>query len=390
MARALALARRAEGRTHPNPPVGAVVLRGGRILGGGSTRPAGGPHAEAVALAAVRRRFGERALRGATLATTLEPCCHHGRTGPCTQAIIEAGMARVWIGHLDPNPAVRGRGVRLLRRAGIAVEVGICEARCRRQHRGFLSVQQRGRPWLALKLAASLDGRIATRSGESRWITGAAARALVHRLRARHDAVMIGSGTARADDPQLTARPGGRRLRAPVRIVVDSQLATPPGARLLCDGDAARTWLLTRRGHSARRRAARSAHGARLVEAPLRAGRLDLRRALGRLAALGLTSVLVEGGGGLAAALLRQGLADELHWFAAPALLGADARPAIGPLALRRLRERRRLCVQEVRRLGADLYLRAELHPPEAAPGAVKAALKLASIRRAAKPGGEK
>jgi diaminohydroxyphosphoribosylaminopyrimidine deaminase/5-amino-6-(5-phosphoribosylamino)uracil reductase len=361
MQRALARARRVLGRTFPNPPVGAVVLRGDRVLGEGATRPVGGPHAEIVALEHARRRHGAAVLRGATLAVTLEPCCHQGRTPPCTDAIVEAGIRRVWIGQRDPNPLVGGRGLRRLRRAGLAVEVGVLEADCREQHKGFVRVQEEGRPWVALKLAATLDGRIATAGGESRWITGPQARALVHRLRDRADAVMVGSRTARADDPELSVRRGTRRVRTPVRLLVDSGLRVPEGARLFQDADAAKTWLLTRHGHGAGRLARRTAHGARVLAGAARGGHLDLRRVLARLAKEGLTEVLVEGGGGLAAALLRIGCVDELHWFAAPSLLGGDARPALAALGVSRLARRVSLDVREVRRVGEDLYVRAWL-----------------------------
>jgi diaminohydroxyphosphoribosylaminopyrimidine deaminase/5-amino-6-(5-phosphoribosylamino)uracil reductase len=364
MARALARARRASGRTFPNPPVGAVVLRGDRVLGAGETRPAGGPHAEVVALEQARARHGARALVGATLAVTLEPCCHHGRTPPCTDAILAAGVRRVWVGQRDPNPKVAGRGLRRLRRAGVALRVGVREAECREQHRGFLSVQERGRPWVSLKLAATLDGRIATARGESRWITGPAARAAVHRLRDAADAVMVGSGTALLDDPELSVRRDGRRLRMPIRVLVDAGLHVPASARLLRDEDASRTWLLTRRGHPHASLARRTAAGARALLVPARGGHLDLARALAQLAREGLTHVFVEGGGGLAAALLRRGLVDELHWFLAPSLLGGDARPALGALAVAQLARRIPLELVEVRRLGSDLYVRASLHSP--------------------------
>jgi diaminohydroxyphosphoribosylaminopyrimidine deaminase/5-amino-6-(5-phosphoribosylamino)uracil reductase len=364
MARALARARRASGRTFPNPPVGAVVLRGDRVLGAGETRPAGGPHAEVVALEQARRRHGARALVGATLAVTLEPCCHHGRTPPCTDAILAAGVRRVWVGQRDPNPKVAGGGLRRLRRAGVALRVGVREAECREQHRGFLSVQQRGRPWVSLKLAATLDGRIATARGESRWITGPAARAAVHRLRDAADAVMVGSGTARADDPELSVRRDGRRVRMPIRVLVDAGLEVPESARLFRDEDAARTWLLTRRGHPRARLVRRTAGGARALLAPARGRHLDLARALTLLAHEGLSHVFVEGGGGLAAALLRAGLVDELHWFAAPSLLGGDARPALAALGIESLAQRIPLEVAEVRRLGPDLYVRALLSSP--------------------------
>ena len=364
MARALARARRASGRSFPNPPVGALVLRGDRVLGAGETRPAGGPHAEIVALERARARHGERALRGATLAVTLEPCCHQGRTGPCTDAIIAAGIRHVWVGQRDPNPRVAGAGLRRLRRAGLSVRSGVRETECREQHRGFLSVQRRGRPWVSLKLAATLDGRIATAKGESRWITGPAARAAVHRLRDAADAVMVGSGTAQSDDPELSVRRDGRRVRMPIRVLVDAGLRVSGAARLFRDEDAACTWLLTRRGHPSRRLARRTARGARTLLVPARAGHLDLGRALAQLAREGLSHVFVEGGGGLAAALLRARLVDELHWFLAPSLLGADARPALGALEIRGLAQRLALDVREVRRLGPDLYVRALLSSP--------------------------
>jgi diaminohydroxyphosphoribosylaminopyrimidine deaminase / 5-amino-6-(5-phosphoribosylamino)uracil reductase len=336
---ALAQARRASGRTFPNPPVGAVVVRGDRVLGRGFTRPAGGPHAEVVALDAAAERFGARALRGATLAVTLEPCCHLGRTGPCTQAVIEAGIARVWIGHEDPNPRVGGRGARTLRAAGLELRTGVLEQACREQHRGFLSVHERGRPFVSLKIAASLDGRIATGSGESRWITGERARALVHTLRGRADAIVIGSGAALADDPELTARHRGKVVHRPVRVLIDSRLEAPATLRLYRDGFADRTWVLCGARAPQERRRTVAATGARLFEVRTSGGHLRLKEALARLAREGLTDVLVEGGGQLAAALLREELVDEVHWFVAPRMLGEEGRAALGPLGLRRLGE---------------------------------------------------
>jgi len=359
---ALREARRASGRTHPNPPVGAIVYRGARVLGRGATRSVGGPHAEIVALRAAVRRHGAAALRGARLAVTLEPCCHVGRTGPCSRAILEAGIARVIAGHRDPNPRVGGRGLRALRAGGIEVTTGVLEAECRAQHRGFVSVMERGRPFVVLKLAASLDGRIATAAGESRWITGPAARAAVHALRARSDAVAVGSGTALADDPELSARRGARVLRRPWRVVFDARLRVPPELRLFSDGFASRTLVVAAAGAPTARRRALERTGARVLE--LRGGRghgrasLDLEAALRRLAAEGLSEILVEGGGTLAAALLRAGLVDELHWFVAPILLGGDGVPALGPLAIARLADAPRLAEARWRRLaGGDLHL---------------------------------
>jgi diaminohydroxyphosphoribosylaminopyrimidine deaminase/5-amino-6-(5-phosphoribosylamino)uracil reductase len=357
---ALACARRARGRSFPNPPVGAVVFRGDRLLGRGETRSVGGPHAEVVAIERALRRHGARALRGASIAVTLEPCDHHGRTAPCTQLLLEVGIARVLVGHVDPHPTVAGRGIARLRRAGRRVELGVLEAECREQHRGFLSVCERGRPFVSLKLASSLDGRIATAAGESRWITGEPARALVHRLRDTADALMVGSGTALADDPELTVRRGARVIRRPLRVLVDSQLRVPPTARLY-RGEAGRTLVLCSRGAAAARRRRVAATGARLIDAPRRGGRLDLARGLRRLAEAGLTEVLVEGGGGLAAALLREGLVDEVHWFVAPRLLGGDARSALGALALPALARAPRLAGARWRRIGDDLYLHGRL-----------------------------
>jgi diaminohydroxyphosphoribosylaminopyrimidine deaminase/5-amino-6-(5-phosphoribosylamino)uracil reductase len=269
-----------------------------------------------------------------------------------------SGVARVFVGQLDPNPKVRGGGVRRLRRAGLDVRVGVLEEECRAQHRGFVSTVTRGRPFVTLKLAATLDGRIATAAGASRWITGPAARAHVHRLRARSDAVMVGSGTARADDPTLTARRDGRVVHRPVRVLLDSGLRVPTTARLYAE-DAARTWVLCSRGAPASRRRDVAARGARLLPMRPRGGRIPLDAALARLGAEGLGTLLVEGGGDLAAALLRAGLVDELVWFVAPRLLGADARPAIGPLAVRELDAAPAFAIERVARLGPDLLVEA-------------------------------
>jgi len=356
MRAALAQARGARGRTWPNPPVGAVVFRGDRVLGRGRTQPPPGKHAEVVAIERALRAHGERAVRGASLAVTLEPCDHTGRTGPCSECVIAAGLARVFVGHPDPHARVCGRGIARLRRAGVAVEVGVLEAECVEQHRGFLSAVLRGRPFVVLKLAASLDGRIATASGESRWITGAPAREAAHRLRNSADAILVGGGTARADDPALTARRGRRVLHRPVRVVADAQLRVPPAARLF-RGAPGSAWVLCARSAPAGRRRELSRRGAVLIPTPLQRGRLDLRAALRELARRGLTELLVEGGGELAASLLREDLVDELHWFAAPRLLGGDGRAAVGPLSLRALRDAPALRLLALRREGADLHL---------------------------------
>jgi len=357
MRQALACARHARGRSFPNPPVGAVVFRGDRVLGRGATRNVGGPHAEVVAIRGALRRHGASGVRGASIAVTLEPCNHHGRTAPCTELLVEAGLRRVLVGHVDPHPTVSGRGLARLRRAGLEVTLGVLEAECRAQHRGFLSVCARGRPFVALKLASSLDGRIATASGESRWITGEAARGVVHRLRAQADAVMVGSGTALADDPELSARRGDRVLRRPLRILVDSRLRVPADARLYQGGDGG-TWVLCSAGAAAARRRRLTALGARLIDVPRKGSHLDLRRGMRLLAKAGVTEVLVEGGGELAAALLREGLVDEVHWFVSPRLLGGDGRAALGALGLTSLARAKKLAGWQVRRIGDDLHVR--------------------------------
>lgn len=354
---AISQARRGLGRTFPNPSVGAVVFRSGRRLGVGRTAPPPGPHAEVVALAAARRKGGARALRGASLAATLEPCCFSGRTGPCTGALIEAGVARVYVGCRDPHPQVAGKGIARLRRAGIQVETGLLEAECRELHRGFLSVWERGRPFVTLKLATSLDGRIATASGESRWITSPEARGFVHQLRNRSDAILVGSGTALADDPALTARKDGRVVHRPVRVLVDSRLRVPVRAKLFRGLAKTPTLVLTRRG--ARGGPSREQLGATLIPVPVRRGQIDLARGLAAVADAGITTLLVEGGGMLAAALLRAGLVDEVHWIQAPILLGGDGRPALGEFGVRRLADAVQLVDVKRRALGPDVHIQA-------------------------------
>jgi len=365
MRHALVRAHRASGRTFPNPAVGAIVFRGDRILAGGATQPPGGPHAEVVALRAAIRKHGKNAVRGASMAVTLEPCCFTGRTGPCTEAILDAKIRKVVIGCRDPHARVRGRGIRKLRSANVEVVVGVREGPCREHHRGFFSLCQRGRPFVTLKLATSLDARIATAGGESRWITGSEARRFVHRLRASSDAVMVGSGTALADDPDLSARRGDRLIRRPIRLLVDSRLRLAPSARLYSgllpetEGGQpeAQTWVLCRKG--ARGARAIRATGAKLIEIPVVGPHIDLSAGLQALGSEGLTSVLVEGGGRLAASLLRAELVDAIHWIQAPILLGGDGIPALGSLGIDRLSEAVYLNEIARRKLGRDLHIHA-------------------------------
>jgi diaminohydroxyphosphoribosylaminopyrimidine deaminase/5-amino-6-(5-phosphoribosylamino)uracil reductase len=350
MALALALGRRGLGRVWPNPAVGCVIVCDGRVVGRGWTADGGRPHAEARALAEAGA-----AARGATAYVTLEPCAHHGRTPPCAEALVAAGVARALVATGDPDPRVSGRGLTILRAAGIEVAEGIREAEARADQAGFLSRVTRGRPVVTLKLAASLDGRIATASGESRWITGPAARAYVHALRATHDAVMVGGGTARADDPLLTVRGFGVRPQ-PVRVVLARGLDLDPEGQLASSIPQAPLWLL--HGPGAEGVEAWTARGARCFEVPAGEGGLDPPAALRRLAAEGITRVFCEGGGQLAAALLRAGCVDEIVQFGAGVAIGAEGRPMLGPLGLGRLGDAPRWRLEGVREIGGDVVSR--------------------------------
>jgi diaminohydroxyphosphoribosylaminopyrimidine deaminase/5-amino-6-(5-phosphoribosylamino)uracil reductase len=334
MALALRLAARGLGRTWPNPAVGCVVVKGGRVVGRGWTQAGGRPHAETEAL----RRAGEDAL-GATAYVTLEPCAHYGHTPPCTMALIHAGVRKVVAATLCPDRRVDGRGIAQLRQAGVEVELGLLQAEAEALNAGFLLKERAQRPLVTLKLASSLDGRIATRTGASQWLTGEAARARGHWLRATHDAIMIGSGTALADDPTLTCRLPGLAVRSPVRIVLDGRLRLPATSRLAATAGAVPVWLLTRPGSPAGKRvAALRAQGVELIEAPAAPDRgLALAEVLACLAARGITRLLVEGGATLAAALLKARLVDRLAWFQAPLIVGGDGLAAVAPLGVEAL-----------------------------------------------------
>ena len=358
MRSALAMAGRGLGQTWPNPPVGCAVFdASGRLLARGRTQPGGRPHAEAAALATARAEgMGER-LKGGSAFVTLEPCAHHGRTPPCALALSEAGLARVVFCIEDPDPRVAGRGAAMMAQAGLRVDVGLMAEEATAQLGGYLLRQTTGRPRLTLKLAATLDGRIATRSGESRWITGPAARARVHLLRARSDAILIGAGTARADDPMLDIRLAGLEDRKPVRVVADPSLSLSPESRLARSASDQPLWLLGAPDASAERRKALEAQGATVLastRAP--AGGLAPGAALAALGDQGLSEVLCEGGGALAAALLSAGLVDRLIWVSAGAAIGAEGAPALGPLGLDRLADARRFERVSTEFLGQDVW----------------------------------
>ena len=324
---ALALARRGLGLTAPNPSVGCVIVREGRVVGRGVTAPGGRPHAETIALA-----MAGAAARGATAYVTLEPCAHHGKSPPCAEALVEAGIARVVVASRDPDPRVDGAGIARLRAAGVVVEEGLLGPEATTLNEGFFATVTLNRPMVTLKLASTLDGRIATHAGESRWITGEAARRVAHLLRYRHDAVMIGVGTAMADNPDLTCRLPGMEEPAKVRVVVDSHLRTPLTARLLATASRIPTWFLARHDADAGRRRGMEQAGAMVISVPGNEAGVDLAAGLAALGKRGVTRVLAEGGAGLAAGLLRAGLADRLAWFHAPAVMGGDGFPASAPL----------------------------------------------------------
>ena len=355
MMRALRLAEHGRGRTSPNPVVGAVVVRQGRIVGEGWHRRLGAAHAELVAL----KSAGVRA-RGATMYVTLEPCAHTGRTPPCTDALIRAGIRRCVVALKDPHRIVNGRGLRILRQAGIRVDVGLCGDQARRALGGYWLAHTRSRPLVTWKVAATLDGRIADRAGRSRWITGPAARARAHRMRARADAVLIGAGTARADDPWLTAR-AGKVARQPLRVVCDTHLRLPLGLRLFGASLARGTVVACGPDAPASREAALTRRGVRVWRLPVARGGVSPGALARRLVRAGCHDVLLEAGAGLGTSWFRAGLVNRLALFTAPKVLGADGLAWCGPLGLARLERACAGRIVEQRRDGEDAYLLLEL-----------------------------
>ncbi len=356
MGRALRLAERGIGRTSPNPMVGAVLVKDERVVGEGAHLRAGGPHAEAIALDAAGA-----SARGATCYVTLEPCAHVGRTPPCADALVRAGVARVVAACEDPYREVAGRGLARLRAAGVAVTTGVREAEARALNRAFLCAVTEGRPHVTLKAAMTLDGKIAAADGESRWITGEAARLEAHRLRFAADAVLVGIGTVLADDPRLTVRHAGLPPKEPFRVVADSRLRTPPEARIIRAGDPSRVVLACVAPAPAGPAAALRALGVRVLELPGDGGRVDLRALLAALRALDVIAVLVEGGGELGGALAEASLVDRVAFFLAPRLVGG--RDAPGPVGGRgrALKESLGLVDVRTRQLGDDLLIEADV-----------------------------
>ena len=349
---ALSLGRRGQGRCWPNPAVGCVIVKEDRILGRGWTQAGGRPHAERVAL----DRAGA-AARGATAYVSLEPCAHHGHTPPCADALIAAGVARVVSPLEDSDARVSGRGFAMLRAAGVEVVTGILADEAAADHAGFFRKATQGRPWLTLKLASSFDGRIATATGHSQWITGPEARRAVHGLRASHDAVMVGAGTARADDPALTVRGLGLDHQ-PVRVVVSRRLDLPRDGKLARTAGEIPLWLCHGPEADASRLAAWRDVGARLLPCELDGGHIDPAALCQALGEQGLTRVFCEGGSALAASLLSAGLVDELAGMTAGFAVGAEGLPAVGAMGLSTLEEAMRFHLVELRQVGGDVLHR--------------------------------
>jgi diaminohydroxyphosphoribosylaminopyrimidine deaminase/5-amino-6-(5-phosphoribosylamino)uracil reductase len=351
---ALALGRRGLGNAWPNPAVGALVVRFDAgapvIVGRGWTQAGGRPHAEREALA----RAGEGA-RGATLYVTLEPCCHHGKAPPCAEAIVAAGIARVVSALEDPNPLVAGKGHAHLRAHGIAVDVGIGAEGAEQVHAGHLRVMRDGRPNVLLKLAVSADGKAGLRGRRPVAITGAAARDRVHLLRAMSDAILIGIGTALADDPQLTCRLPGMESRSPVRVVLDARLRLPSASRLVASARQTPLWVMTAPDAAAEAEEKLRAHGAEVIRVAAHAGRIDLAAALNALAVRGITRLMVEGGPTVAASFLRQDLVDEAALFRSRKSLGADGVDALEGMPLAALTHSARLIRRSVEMVGEDV-----------------------------------
>jgi diaminohydroxyphosphoribosylaminopyrimidine deaminase / 5-amino-6-(5-phosphoribosylamino)uracil reductase len=348
---ALGLARRGLGRVWPNPTVGCVIVQGGRVVGRGHTANGGRPHGEFLAL-----RQAGAAARGATAYISLEPCAHHGRTPPCADALAEAGIARAVIATGDPDPRVNGKGMARLREAGVAVEVGCLGEEAAELNRGFLLRVTTGRPMLTLKLATSIDGRIATRTGESRWITGPRARAEVHLMRAQSDAVLVGAGTVRSDNPRLDVRAVGIRSADPIRVAVSGGLNLARDSHLAETAREIPLWLCHHSEAEQSRQEAWREKGAELIEIPFQPdGQLDLSAMFQKLGDRGLTRVLCEGGGRLSAALLEAGLVDQVILYTAGIALGEEGIAAVGTVGVDALSLAPLFRLRSVDRIGADI-----------------------------------
>jgi len=359
MLQALALAEKGRGWTSPNPMVGAVVVRDGQVVGRGYHQRAGGPHAEVNAI----DDAGENA-RGATIYVTLEPCNHFGRTPPCTRKIMEAGIRRVVVAMTDPNPGVKGGGNQYLREQGIEIVTGVCEAQAQTLNEAFTTWITTGKPFVILKCAATLDGRIATRTGDSRWVTGPAARRFVHRIRHAVDGILVGVETVKKDDPSLTTRLDGEAGSDPTRIILDTHLSIPPTAKLLHLQSDAPTWVVCGPDADAGRRSALEAMGAQVIPAAVAGGRIDLPALMQRLGGMRIGSLLIEGGGRVIGSALAANIVDKLYLFYAPKLLGGDdGIPMCRGIGPERMQDSLAVHDLEVLRFDADILVQGYLNP---------------------------
>jgi diaminohydroxyphosphoribosylaminopyrimidine deaminase/5-amino-6-(5-phosphoribosylamino)uracil reductase len=350
MEKALMLARRGLGKTSPNPMVGAMVVKGRKILGKGYHRRYGGAHAEVNAL-----RNAKANVKGASMYVTLEPCCHHGWTPPCVDALMEAGIGRVVIGTPDPNPRVNGKGIQDLLNNGIPVKVGVLEERCRELNEAYFKYVQTGIPFITLKFAQSLDGRIATKTGNSRWISSPGTLRLAHKLRSTHDGVLVGVGTVLVDDPSLTVRLV--KGRNPQRIIVDGRLRIPLTAKILHDEGVNKTSIVATEGANRKKAQSLKNLGVEILWAPKnRWGEIDMEDLLGTLGRMGITSVLVEGGATVITSFLRERLADKVVIIMAPKLIG-EGIEAVGNLEIRDIHEALQISRMKTRRLGDDIVI---------------------------------
>lgn len=345
----MGLARQGWGRVWPNPAVGCVIVKDGHVLGRARTQDGGRPHAETVALA----QAGDQA-RGADVYVTLEPCAHHGKTPPCAEALIQAGVRRVLVGVEDPDPRVNGKGIDKLRQAGLIVETPVMAEACREINLGFFLKMTERRPMITLKTASTLDGHVAMASGESKWITGELARAYGRLERAEHDAVAIGVGTILADNPALTSRLSPRG-HEPICIIFDTNLRSPFDASIFKNTDKRNVWIVCQDKADEDQLTRFMDLGVRVIPVPLQGVHVDLKAAVSALAEAGLTRVLVEGGATLMTALIKRGLYDRLLWFRSPDIVGAGARPAIGDIHIHALSERLGHVREEIRMLGTDI-----------------------------------
>ena len=359
MQMALTLAGKGCGYVSPNPMVGAVVVNAGRVVGQGYHQFVGGPHAEVNAI-----NDAGAAARNATLYVTLEPCNHFGRTPPCTRKILEAGIKRVVVATQDPNPDVAGGGNTFLISRGVDLVCGVEQDAARRLNESFIKFVRTGKPFVILKIASTLDGRIATRTGDAQWVTGESARAYVHQLRHAMDAIMVGVGTVEADDPQLTTRLENGQGVDPVRVVLDTSLRMPEKARMLHQASQAPTWVVCGPDAPAAARKRLKAEGAAIVQTPVKEGRIDLDALMLHLGERGVTSLLIEGGAQVAGAALRAGVVDKVTFFYAPKIYGGDdGVPICGGRGPDLMGESLAVSQIELDRLGDDIMVSGYLHP---------------------------